>query len=114
MPTVTAKYPVKESERIMLDVIIGDGQAGGSAAFIGPEEKAAGPRIEGVNLGEGSDLRGKVLVVSSTVVDIRPEHDRTSVTVTLRGGYPDEFPIVQTATTTPSGAANYLTVVTFV
>lgn len=114
MPTATATYLVEDGRTVTMDALIGDGQTGASVAFLGTEEIAAGPELRDVRLGDGSDVRGKVLVLSTTVVDIRPEHDKTSVNVILRGGHPEEFPIVQVATARPGGAVNYLTVVTFV
>ena len=56
----------------------------------------------------------RVIFQPSPGVDIRPEHDHTSVSVIHHGGLPDEFPIVQSATVRPGGAVNYLTVVTYV
>ncbi len=114
MPTVTATYPVVDGSLVSVDVFIGDGQTGGSAVFLGEEEVASGAEVVDQALRDGAEIRGMVLVVSTTVVDIRPEHDHTSVRVILHGGLPDEFPIVQSATVRPGGAINYLTVVTFV
>ena len=114
MPTSITTYPVTDGQPVTLDVTIGDGQAGGSSAYVGSTEAARGDRIEGVLLGSGDDLRGQTLVVSTTVVDVRPEHDHTSVAVLLKGGLPPEFPVVQAEGAIPGGSVNYLTVVRFV
>lgn len=111
MPTTTTEYRVADAEAVLLDVWIGDAQAGGSVAYLGTRRVAAGRTIRDRELGPGEELRGRVLVVSTTVVDVQPSHDRTSVTVRLRGGTPAELPIVQSSSAAPGGAVNYLTVV---
>lgn len=114
MPTVTARYVVIDDGDVRLSVTIGDAQTGSSAAHLGRDLFAPGPDIQDVIVGQGAEIRGKVLVISTIVVDIRPEHDRSSVTVTLRGGHPEVFPLVQAATSSTGGAIPYLTVVSFV
>lgn len=114
MPTVTTTYPVVDDREVTLSVTIGDAQAGGSSVFLGSTEKANGNPIPPTSLGLGSEVRGQTVVVSTTVVDVRPEHDHTSVTVTLAGGLPPEFPIHQAENTQPGGAVSYLTVVRLV
>lgn len=114
MPTTVVSYHIRERQHVRLDVLIGDGQAGGSAAYLGTECIHPGPEITDLLLGAGDELHGQVLVVSSTVVDVRPEHDRTSVQVVLRGGDPIRMPVEQWAEASRSGAVNYLTVVRFV
>lgn len=114
MPTTSVVYQV-DPDPVMVDVVIGDGQTGGSAVFLGEDRVAQGGReMRGINLGPGDRLRGAVMVVSTTVVDIRPEHDRASTLVRLHGGFPDPMPVVQTATARPGGAVNFLTVIRFV
>lgn len=114
MPTTVVSYHIREHQHVRLDVLIGDGQAGGSAAYLGTLCVHPGPDISDLLLGTGDELIGVALVVSSTVVDVRPEHDRTSVQVVLRGGDPIRMPIEQSAEANRSGAVNYLTVVRFV
>jgi hypothetical protein len=114
MPTASVTYIVEDGRAVSLSVRIGDGQAGGSAAFLGTHKVAEGPEIEDHELGEGGHLRGRVLVVSTTVVDIRAEHDRTSAFVELRGGHPETMPVIQAQTAPTGGAVNYLTVVRFI
>lgn len=114
MPTMSVTYTVEPGRTVSFSARIGDGQTGGIAAFLGTEKVADGPEVEQHDLGEGEDLRGGVLVVSTTVVDVRPEHDRTSCVVELAGGHPDRMPIVQAQTAPTGGAVNYLTVIRFV
>lgn len=114
MPTVTLQYHVQAGVDITLDAIIGDGQAGGHAAFLGTVPVAQAPQQIHANLGDGADLVGRVLVVSSVAVDIQPVSDHVSVVVQLEGGHPSPLPIVQGADATPGGSVSFLTVVTFV
>ena len=114
MPTATRTYSAADDQTVTVDVLIGDGQSGGSAVYLGADMLTGGPPVDALVVGTGRDIRGRFLTVSTTVVDIRPEHDNTSVTVTMKGGDPAELHVHQAAVTAPGGSVNYLTVVKFV
>jgi hypothetical protein len=115
MPSTSVPYPVDDASEVSVDVLIGDGQIGGSSIFVGQQHVATGDQaMRGIRLGRGAELRGQVAVVSTTVVDVRPEHDRVSTLVELHGGFPDPMPVVQAATAKPSNTVNFLTVIRFV
>ena len=115
MPTVAQDYRVLPHETVTLDATIGDGQAGGHSVFLGEELIAQGAiELHNVTVGVGSAIANKVLVVSSTAVDVQASHDNVSVEVVLRGGVPDVQPIEQTTMVEPGGTESFLTVITFV
>jgi hypothetical protein len=115
MPTVTQDYFVRLHEIVTLDATIGDGQGGGHSVFLGENLIAQGAmELRDVAVGMGSDIVNKVLVVSSTAVDVQTAHDRVSVEVVLRGGIPGVLPIAQTTDVDPGGNETFLTVITFV
>jgi hypothetical protein len=113
MPPVSTNYPVTDGQNVRLHVNIGDGQAGGSSVFLGPDMITAGHEID-VDLGPGERLRGMLLVISSTVVDVQPATNRVSTFVDLTGGNPPSLPIAQADVVTDGGTADFLTVVRFV
>jgi len=112
MPTRVDDYEVRDGDDVFLTVRVGEGQLGFSTAFVGEEKKTSRRDVSRVPLGAAAELRGKVLVVSTTVVDIQKEHDRTSVTVVLGNGSEAEYP--QSEDAHESGVVNYLNVVSFV
>jgi len=114
IPRKAVQYEVLDGRPITFSVLVGEQQSGGSVAYLGTALAAQGLEIHDHELGDGAALRGRVLVVSTAVVDVRPEHDRTSVVVRVRGGSPDALDVMQSQETTPGGAVNYLTVVRFV
>lgn len=112
MPTRVDDHPLEDGEEVFLSVQVGEGQLGFTTAFLGDEKKASRREVSRFPLGPASELRGKVLVVSTTVVDIQKEHDRTSVTVVLGDGVERGYP--QSEDARESGVVNYLNVITFV
>jgi hypothetical protein len=115
MPTVAQDYHVLPHEIVTVDATIGDGQAGGHSMFLGDNLIAEGAmELRNVVLGVGSAIANKVLVVSSTAVDVQAAHDNVSVEVVLRGGVPAVQPIEQTTMVEPGGTESFLTVITFV
>jgi len=94
----------------------GQGPPAGSGAS-GAEGQSADETGAGGQAGPGgtpgNPLRGKVLLVSTTVFDVQQATDRVSVRVDLTGGLPPDFPLVQ-ASTAQGAPVNFLTVVTFV
>lgn len=111
MPTQVDTYTVQDGETVFLTLDIGEGQTGYSTAMIGSRKVASRRRIKQLELGDGADLRGKVLVTTTTVVDLQRDHDRTSVTLTLTDGTTLVRPQSQDADA--SGVVVYLFVVTF-
>lgn len=86
-------YPVRPNAPVTVQVLIGDGQAGGtvlhwedgSLSLPGEDEAAH-------TLGEHRDLTNTFLDCTTTVRDIREETNHTSVTIRLDGGAePAEF-----------------------
>jgi hypothetical protein len=110
MKTHFIDYPVKDSD-VSLRVTIGEAQAGATSVFLGRDQMAGGPQAWA--LGAGTALRGKILVVSTVVVDVRPETDRTSVTLQLKNG-DSESSWTDTENAPTGGAVPYLFVVSFV
>ena len=112
MPTRVDDHPVLDGETVFLTVLVGYGQLGFTTAFVGEEKKAEGREVHRLPLGTAAELRGRVLVVSTTVVDVQEEHDKTSVAVVLGNGTEREYPQAEDAH--ESGVVNYLNVITFV
>jgi hypothetical protein len=86
-------YTVKPNTPILFEVLIGNGQAGGTAMRINGASipvNPTGPTQIGV---AGKDLRKSVLQVITTVKDVSQTTNKTSVTHKLSGGVSDEsFP----------------------
>jgi len=112
VPTRVDDHAVHDGEDVFVTVLIGEGQAGVTTVFLDQEKRASRTQVRRLLLGTGGELRGRVLVVSTTVVDIQQAHDRTSVTVVLANG--SEHSFGQQAQAHPSGVVNFLNVITFV
>lgn len=110
MPTITGTFAVTEGTNVRLSVVSGEGQLGHSTVFLGPKKVCSRQEVVDVDLGDGATLRGQVLVISTLVVDLNTQHDRTSVTVALREP-PKAFTQSEDATST--GTVSYLAVITF-
>ena len=112
MPTSIGTYPVMDDLEVRLEVDVSDGQEGESSAIIGDVAVGLGNPIY-ASVGRGRELRGQVLVVTTTVMDRQQETDWTSVIVRLRSGaIRREYAQKQLAGT--GGVVRYLTVITFV
>lgn len=88
MNTVTKLYRVAESSSLVLRLTVGHGQP--AVTDVSLENKELVRRAEG-NLelpipGSGAELKGKKLLCTTIVTDIRKETDQTSVTYELLGG----------------------------
>jgi hypothetical protein len=84
-PVVVEQYGVGPGKKnLVMQVTIGDAQAGGWAATLGG--KVLKGADEPVDLGKGSQLKGKILQVKVAVKDIRPETNRLSEVISLSGG----------------------------
>ena len=69
-----------------LSVTIGDAQAGGTAVTLDGVLLHAAGNIDEFALGKSKDLRDKELACTTTVKDMNPETNRTSVTYRLQLG----------------------------
>jgi hypothetical protein len=68
-------------------VLIGDAQGGGWViAWDSDHVVAKGDGPQAVDIGRGSDVAGRTLQVVATAIDIRPETNRLSSTLTIDGG----------------------------
>jgi len=79
-------YKVAGKSDVTVRVSIGDGQLGGWAIGFGTDDIKKGSDPDRVSIGAGKDIKGRILQVVATVVDVRPETNRLSATVTVSGG----------------------------
>src|SRR5262245_66353567 len=105
----TNLYRVQHNQPIRLQVVIGDSQVGGTALTLDgvptPFDNAAGHATIGQI---GATLVGKVLHCATTVQDINPATNNTSVTYRLSGGVASQdFPF-GAQVTADSGLVRYL------
>ena len=85
--STTETYRVRDDAKVALRVAIGEAQGGGwMVAWDADTLIAKGSEPDPIDLGPGSELRGRVLQVAVTAVDIRSETNRLSRTLTLDGG----------------------------
>jgi hypothetical protein len=90
----TQVYEVGDSRAVTLEVIIGDSQAGGTSLIWRANVINSPPSVQPVTVSaDGAPLRAEILNCTTTVRDINPNTNRTSVTYVLRGGARDrEYP----------------------
>jgi hypothetical protein len=86
-PLFTTTYAVRAGE-VLLSVIVGEAQLGGSAVKLGGKEIGRG-EIKDLKLGNGSRLAGKKVSVKTVVTDTNDKTNHTSVRYTLTGGAVD-------------------------
>ena len=86
-PDVTLKddYTVGSAD-IFLAITIGEGQHGTSSVLLGTTRIAAGSGSLRVKVGDGDDIKGKVVIVRSVVNDVISQTNRMSVTYRFTGG----------------------------
>ncbi|MGH7469225.1 MAG: hypothetical protein ACRENP_14815 [Longimicrobiales bacterium] len=115
MPTVAIQYRVQDGQPVLLDVLIGDSQPGGSSLFLGEAMRLQqdGDIVDHA-LGTGEQLRGKALVVSTVVFDRNANTDFGSTVVILDGGTHPHVDVPQSENMGPGGSASFITVVRFV
>lgn len=115
MPTKIRQFAVQGSP-VSVIVSIGDGQGGGTTAFLGRRMRTpdATPNST-TNVYELSadEANGRSLVISTVAVDVRDETDRTSVVVTVRDARHEER-VEQDDHAPSGGAVSYITVIKFV
>ncbi len=78
-------YQVIPSNQVKLTVLIGDGQKGMPVISIGNKIKAIG-EVTQLLLGSGAELIGMELRIRTTVNDVNPKTNHTSITYVLEGG----------------------------
>lgn len=82
-----AKYTVSNSDNpVLLTVTLGNGQSGASRAQLQEAVIFPGPEIDSGRIGTNKELRGKVLVIRTTVKDVSPHTNDLIVTYELTGG----------------------------
>src|SRR5689334_16684509 len=86
MPSRLEQYPLNDDSPVSLDVVIGDAQAGSTTIYLGNHLLANGPGVNKLTLGNRHALKNKRLVVSTIVLDVQPNTNRTSVSLSLAGG----------------------------
>jgi hypothetical protein len=80
-------YKVTPTSKVTVRVAIGDAQQGGWAIGFGPGDVKKGSEPDPVPIDGGEEgIIGRTLQVVATVVDVRPETNRLSATVTVSGG----------------------------
>src|ERR1700733_5711565 len=95
MPTETDKYQTAAGN-VILDVLIGDANPGQISATLADPiahtttPVGSGASLQGVNLGAGPSLLGKVLVVSAVVQAAQPASLWASSTLALSVGANDQ------------------------
>ena len=84
---IKQNYYIKDDDNISISIVIGEEQAGGFAVFLDEQfilfEKT---KIVDFPLDKGLEIKSKTLFITSTVIDINPHTNRTSVTYVLSGG----------------------------
>lgn len=80
------RYPIDPTCQLVAKVLIGDGQRGGWAIGFDDAKAQKGSAEDPVPIGVGKDIRGDLLQIVVTVVDVRPETNRLSCTVGIAGG----------------------------
>jgi hypothetical protein len=79
-------YLVEPVSQLTAKVTIGDAQSGGWAIGFDDTHVKKGSGEDPVPVGSGRDVKGKLLQIVVTVVDVRPETNHLSCTVTIAGG----------------------------
>ena len=100
-------YPVGANGPIFLKVEIGDQQVGGTALTLNGRLLPFNPGGETTIGSPRQDLRGSVLQVVTTVRDINPATNRTSVTHRFRGGAAEATFPYEISVSAEKGTARY-------
>ena len=86
----TQVYQVGSGTAVTLTITIGDGQVGGSSVVWQGVTVAQG-EVKGLQIGgSGAGLGGELLLCTTTVHDVNPATNHTSVTYQLAGGSADQ------------------------
>jgi hypothetical protein len=100
-------YAVRESGPVFLTITIGDNQVGGSALRLNGKSVPVNPAGKTQIGDDDQDLRGSVLHCVTTVKDINPMTNKTSVVHDLEGGILDETFPYQISVKEDKGLARY-------
>lgn len=107
--THTNLYRVLPNTPVTLEIVIGNAQVGGSALTLNGMPLPVDNVTHRTNIGQaGQNLVGSILQCATTVQDINPATNRTSVTHNFSGGVSDQsFPFT-VEVSADSGLARYL------
>lgn len=107
--TQTTLYRVVPNTPVTLEVVIGDAQVGGTALTLNGVPIPIDNTTHRAIIGRpGQNLTGSVLQCATTVQDINPATNKTSVTHVFTGGVsPQSFPF-GVEVSADSGLARYL------
>ena len=85
-------YAVEDDDSVHLDVIVGHQQLGTPTVQFQDESTPLSDGVDVTDLpvGEGSEITGRILRVTTTVTITNPNSTQASVTYKLRGGVEDE------------------------
>ena len=101
-------YLVRSNQPIAIRVTVGDNQVGGTALRLNGSSIPFNPAGATPIGAPGQDLRGSVLHVVTTVKDVNPATNHTSVTHDLEGGVSDETFPYEVSVKKDKGIARYL------
>ena len=101
-------YRVQANQPVQVDVVVGDGQVGGTALTLNGApvlfDNATGRGVVGQ---PGTNLVGAVLQCMTTVQDVNPATNNTSATYVLSGGLAKQTFPFSVQVTADSGLARY-------
>jgi hypothetical protein len=107
--TSTEGYQVKDGSRLTLEIIVGDGQAGGTSILWQGDIVDFPPSSFPFEIAEdGATARARTLHCTTRVRDVNPNTNRTSVTYKLRGGKNDKDFHFSTNVPKPDDFATYV------
>ncbi len=107
----TEFHAVKPSTPLMLSVKIGDDQEGGTVVTLNGQMVGSGDDIKNLRIGApNQDLRNSSISCTTTVKDVNPATNHTSVTYALLGGKQDREFTYDVTVSEAGGRAVYLVV----
>ena len=103
------EYEVVDNQAVRLTIVIGDAQVGGSSLVLDSTPVKTGPngQVLDIAIGAGDEIRYKTLECTTTVRDINPSTNKTSVTYMFRGGKVDQDFPYSVEVRTEGGYARY-------
>ena len=84
-----SEYKADNDNKINISIIIGDAQIGSSIIYLENQEIGKGD-IHNLEIGIGSQLIGKKLIIKSVVTDVNDMSNYTSITYMISGGLFDQ------------------------
>ena len=82
------QYQVVDDQLVYVSVVIGEGQLGSSTVLLDGNSVCHGTAIANQPIGKGQDVRGKNLLITSSMVITNATSNFTSNTVVMNGGQP--------------------------